>query len=236
MSSSLHQRRRPLRDDEVALVPWLVRLLPGERRRALRDLRVGTARAGEMICRSGRQATYWFGVIDGLLKVSTLTSQGRTTTYTGIAPGGWFGEGTMLKREPYRYDVLALRTSKVAGLPVATFEWLLDHSFGFNRFIMEQFNERVGQFIGTLSAERTSDPEQRVAHSLLTLTNPRLFYNVGAELHITQQELAYLVGLSRQRVNEALHELAQRGLVRIEYGRLRILEPAELHRFCFADA
>ncbi|MCK9516730.1 MAG: Crp/Fnr family transcriptional regulator [Ottowia sp.] len=230
MTSRLHARQRPLRESEFAQIPWLSRLLPNEHERAVSDLRVGMAQAGEMICRTGRPATYWFGVIDGLLKVSILTLQGRTTTYTGIAPGGWFGEGTVIKREAYRYDAQALRRSRVAGLPTGTFHWLLDHSIGFNRFIMDQLNERVGQFIGTLAAERTSDPEQRVAHSLVALANPRLFYNVGRELHITQQELAYLVGLSRQRVNQALHELAARKLVRVEYGRLRILDLPALRR------
>jgi len=43
-------------------------------------------------------------------------------------------------------------------------------------------------------------------------------------LRITQQELAYLVGLSRQRVNEALSTLEAQGLVRTEYGGLRVLD------------
>jgi DNA-binding GntR family transcriptional regulator len=47
---------------------------------------------------------------------------------------------------------------------------------------------------------------------------------VGEVLRITQQELAYLVGLSRQRVNEALTSLAEQGSIRVEYGGLRILD------------
>jgi DNA-binding GntR family transcriptional regulator len=46
---------------------------------------------------------------------------------------------------------------------------------------------------------------------------------VGEVLRITQQELAYLVGLSRQRVNEALTALAEQGSIRVEYGGLRVL-------------
>ncbi len=134
----------------------------------------------------------------------------------------------MLKREPYRYNVSALRRSLVAGLPADTFHWLLDHSIGFNRFIMSQLNERLGQFIGALEADRTPNPEQRVARSIAALVNPVLFPGVGEVLRITQQELAYLVGLSRQRVNEALHALATQGLLRIEYGGLRILDLAAL--------
>jgi CRP/FNR family transcriptional regulator, cyclic AMP receptor protein len=47
-------------------------------------------------------------------------------------------------------------------------------------------------------------------------------------LRITQQELAYLVGLSRQRVNEALTTLAAKGWIRVEYGGLRVLDLAAL--------
>jgi DNA-binding GntR family transcriptional regulator len=47
---------------------------------------------------------------------------------------------------------------------------------------------------------------------------------VGEVLRITQQELAYLAGLSRQRVNRALSVLEQQGLIRIEYGGLRVLD------------
>ena len=49
-------------------------------------------------------------------------------------------------------------------------------------------------------------------------------------LRITQQELGYLVGLSRQRVNEALHSLQRQGCIRIEYGGLRVLDLAGLQR------
>ena len=51
-----------------------------------------------------------------------------------------------------------------------------------------------------------------------------LYPGVGEVLRITQQELAYLVGLSRQRVNEALNALESQGSIRVEYGGLRILD------------
>ena len=227
-SPSLHARRRLLTDDELDGVPWLRPLTADERDRVAPQLRIGDAEPGELICRRGRTATYWFGVVDGLLKMSTETADGHTITYSGLTAGGWFGEGTVMKREPYRYNVQALRKSLVAGLPVDTFHWLLDHSIGFNRFVMNQLNERLAQFIGTIEADRTPSPEQRVARNLAALTNPVLFPGVGEVLRITQQELAYLVGLSRQRVNEALKTLAAQGVLRIEYGGLRILDLSAL--------
>jgi CRP/FNR family transcriptional regulator, cyclic AMP receptor protein len=54
---------------------------------------------------------------------------------------------------------------------------------------------------------------------------------VGSLLRITQQELGYLVGLSRQRVNLALQRLHAQGLIRIEYGGLRVLQLDGLRSF-----
>jgi CRP-like cAMP-binding protein len=196
--------------------------------RAVADLKVADASPGDMVCRTGRPVTYWFGVIDGLLKMSTDNAQGQTMTYTGVPPGGWFGEGTALKRENYRYNIQALRKSRVAGLHIDTFHWLLDHSIGFNRFVMNQLNERLGQFIAAREIDRMNNPDVRVARSLAALFNPVLYPGVGEVLRITQQELAYLVGLSRQRVNEALTTLAEQGSIRVEYGGLRVLDISAL--------
>ena len=233
---SLHQRRRTPREHELDGVPWLRLLLPPERDRALAVLEVGDALPGDYVCRVGRPVTYWFGVVEGLLKMSSDNAQGQTMTFTGVPPGGWFGEGTALKREPYRYNIQALRKSVVAGLPVDTFHWLLDHSIGFNRFVMNQLNERLGQFIAAREIDRMNNPDVRVARSLAALFNPVLYPGVGEVLRITQQELAYLVGLSRQRVNEALKVLAAEGTLEVAYGGLRILDLPALRTRRFGEA
>ena len=232
---TLHQRRRRPAPDELQGIPWL-RLLQGdERARAVAALQVGDAATGDYVCRVGKPATYWFGVVEGLLKMSADNAQGLTMTFTGVPPGGWFGEGTALKREPYRYNIQALRKSVVAGLPVDSFHWLLDHSISFNRFVMNQLNERLGQFIAAREIDRMNNPDLRVARSLAALFNPVLYPGVGEVLRITQQELAYLVGLSRQRVNEALTTLQAQGIIRVEYGGLRVLDIAALRSSIFND-
>ncbi|TRZ66241.1 MAG: Crp/Fnr family transcriptional regulator [Comamonadaceae bacterium] len=226
--TTLHQRRRPLTQGELSAIPWIRLLSAEELDRAVADLKVADASPGDMVCRTGRPVTYWFGVIDGLLKMSTDNAQGQTMTYTGVPPGGWFGEGTALKRENYRYNIQALRKSRVAGLHIDTFHWLLDHSIGFNRFVMNQLNERLGQFIAAREIDRMNNPDVRVARSLAALFNPVLYPGVGEVLRITQQELSYLVGLSRQRVNEALTTLAEQGSILVEYGGLRVLDISAL--------
>jgi CRP-like cAMP-binding protein len=222
--NTLHQRRRAPTSAELHEVPWLNLLSQEERLKIVPQLVVSDPQTGDLVCRVGKPVTYWFGVISGLLKMSSDNESGQTMTFTGVPPGGWFGEGTALKRESYRYNIQALRPSVVAGLPVDTFHWLIDHSLGFNRFIMNQLNERLGQFIAARELDRMNNPELRLARHLAALFNPVLFSGVGEVLRITQQELAYLVGLSRQRVNEALRVLEGLELIRVEYGGLRILD------------
>ena len=166
---TLRQRARRPTPAELAAIPWLQLLDGAQRERAMATLEVGDAEPGDRLCRIGRPATLWFGVIEGLLKMNNDDSAGQPITFTGIPPGGWFGEGTLIKRESYRYNVQALRRSVVAGLPGETFHWLLDHSIAFNRFVMNQLNERLAQFIAAREIDRMSNPDLRVAVPGLTV-------------------------------------------------------------------
>jgi len=232
--NAIRDRARAARPDELRNIPWLDALSATERRRTEAALVVGEAEPGDLVCRIGGSPTYWFGVVEGLLKMSNDNADGTSMTYSGLPPGGWFGEGTAMKREPYRYNIQALRRSVVAGLPIDDFHWLLDHSIGFNRFVMNQLNERLGQFIAAREADRQNNPDVRVARNLAALFNPVLFPGVGELLRITQQELAYLIGLSRQRVNEALRTLEAQGMIQVEYGGLRVLDLAALRSSALA--
>ncbi len=230
-NASLHQRARSASATELAAIPWLRTLDAPDATRIAALIQVVNAEAGELVCKVGRPATYWFGVVDGLLKMSTDTADGVAITFTGVPPGGWFGEGTLLKREAYRYNIQALRRSVVAGLPVDTFHELLLTSIAFNRFVLNQLNDRLGQFIAAREIDRLTDPDLRVARNLAALFHPSLYPGVGSWLRITQLELGYLVGLSRQRVNKALRALQERRLIRVEYGGVRVLDLDALRHY-----
>ena len=227
----LRERARLPTERELIDIPWLAVLNEADRDEAVSHLMVSIAESGDRVCRVGRPSTFWFGVISGLLKMSNDTSEGATITYTGIPPGAWFGEGTLLKREAYRYNIEALRRSTVAGLPKEVFARLLDRSIPFNRFVMNQLNERLGQFIAAREIDRHRHPDARVARNLAALFHPVLYPGVGEILRITQQELGYLVGLSRQRVNEALNALQAERLIRVDYGGVRVIDLDRLRRY-----
>jgi CRP-like cAMP-binding protein len=195
------------------------------------ELAERTVPPGGYVCRKGDPVEHWIGIVAGLAKMTSMSAAGKSTTFTGLSAGGWFGEGSLLKDEPRRYDVVALRETRVALMPRAVFARLVDTSIAFNRFLLVQLNERLGQFIGLVEYGRLLDPDARVARCLAAMFNPHLYPGIGPELAISQEEIGYLADVSRQRVNQALKVLEQAGLVRVEYGGIRILDLARLRNF-----
>ena len=188
--------------------------------------------AGAYVCRKGTPVESWIGVIDGLVKMSSLSSGGKSVTFTGVPTGGWFGEGSLLKYPEHRlYDMVALRESHIATMPRATFNRLLDTNIGFNQFLLRQLNERLGQFIAVIEFDRLLEPDARVARALAQLFNPLLYPGTAALLQLSQEEIGLLSGVSRQRANQALQVLEKAGLVKIEYGGVRVLDIDGLKQF-----
>ena len=187
--------------------------------------------AGAFICMKGEPVDYWMGVIDGLGKMASHWTTGKTTSLTGISTGGWFGEGSLLKSEARRYDVMAIRETRVAFMNRSTFLWLMDNSIPFNRHLITQLNERLGQFIGMMENERMLDTDARIARGLAALFSPVLYPGTNRLLQISQEELGYLAGVSRQRANQALKVLEDAGLGRNEYGGIHIIDLDGLRRF-----
>ena len=210
---------------------WGQSLSAAEMDRALAGTGERAFAAGAFICMKGEPVDFWMGIIDGLGKMASHWTTGKTTSLTGISAGGWFGEGSLLKREPRRYDVMALRETRVAFMNRTTFLWLMDHSIAFNRYLILQLNERLGQFIAMIENERMLDPDARIARCLAGLFNPVLYPGTSRLLQISQEELGYLAGVSRQRANQALKVLEDAALVRSEYGGINILDLEGLRRF-----
>jgi CRP-like cAMP-binding protein len=145
---------------------WAASLTQNELAKVMAGIAEREVPAGTLFCRKGDHVDCWFGVMEGLMKISNDCVNGKTATLTGVSPGGWFGEGSMLKNEPRRYDAVALRKSRVACMRRETFVWLLDNSIAFNRFLLVQLNERLGMMIGLLESERLLDVDTRVARCL----------------------------------------------------------------------
>ena len=208
--------------------------------RELNEREIEVARAGiveksysanEHIFLRGDAFDYWTGIVTGLARMGTVSSGGKAASFAGLTAGAWFGEGSVLKSEPRRYDVVALRDTRLALMDRTTFFWLFENSVGFNRFLVRQLNERLGQFIGALEIDRTLDATGRVARSIASLFNPILYPDLTRHLEITQEEIGALSGLSRQNANQCLKRLEKEGVLRLEYGGVTIVDLERLRHY-----
>ena len=215
----------------LALSGWFVDLAPEVQARVLDEMREEHVAAGAALCRRGETPLHWYGTLEGLLKWSITSDDGRSVTFGGLSVGSWFGEGTLLRAVPRSADIIALRDSRAAVLPLETFQWLHQTQMSFNHFLLVQINERLHWFMGNYAAQRLLDADSQVARAIAGLFHPWLHPLGQAHLETSQEEIANLSGLSRQRCNAALNRLREAGLLQIEYGGITVVDLEGLRRF-----
>jgi len=135
--------------------------------------------------------------------MSMTTPEGIEVSFLVVSAGGWFGEGTLLKAERRRYDIIALRDSRIALMPLPTFMWLVNNSLSFNQFLLHQLNERLGQILALVANGRAQNIDGRVAQAVAALFHLHLYPGASLTIRVSQEELGHLAGVSRQRANEA---------------------------------
>jgi CRP/FNR family transcriptional regulator, cyclic AMP receptor protein len=210
---------------------WPRALTQAERSAAFDALTIRRHEAHSYVCHRNEIADSWIGVMEGFLRVQDTTPDGRLVMFTGVAAGGWIGEGSLLKTEQRRYEIVATRPTVTVHLPRETFSWLLERSIPFNHFMMSHLNERLAQFIAMVKYDRLLEPTARVARGISSLFHPVLYPNTDSTLQVNQEEIGWLVGVSRPRVNVALNELEAAGLIQRGYGHIVVSDRQALARY-----
>lgn len=212
--------------------PWFASL-PLELQEQVRTGAYATEGAkGEVMLPAGTAVEGWHAVLSGLVMLrSPAAAKQRASAFIGIPDGEWFGEGSAMKPEPRKYDVVALRSTQMLCLPLHLFATLRETSLAFNQFLVQHMNLRLGQAMTIIEAGRMRSPEHRVALYL-----SRIFWRSTRRLNLTQEELGQLVGLSRQTVNRVLHSLEANGIVSLDFGRVAIVDDEALSAHLAATA
>ena len=217
-----HDRSRPW-VQFLAMQPWFGKLEDPMRERIASGVFTLPGAKGDILLHAGEEVKGWYAVLSGLVKLETQGDDGRRAGFLGIPGGEWFGEGSVMKSEPRRYDAVALRDSELLCLPRALFEELRETSLPFNRALTDQLNLRLGQAMAIIETQRLRSPEQRVAMYL----RPPLWQG-SRRLNLSQEELGIMIGLSRQTVNKVLNDFERQGAVSLEFGRIAVADDAKL--------
>lgn len=210
----------------LQMQPWLGQLEPGLQARVLRSCTTLRARKGETALRSGEAAQGWHAVLSGFVKLQAPGMDDGVAAYLALTGGEWFGEGSVLQSGPRRYEVHALRDSEILCLPRKLFHELLSASLPFSNAVLHHMNQRLGQALAIIEANRSGSLEQRLALYL----GP-LFWHGLRTLNLSQEELGTLAGISRQSTNKVLQCLQARGLITLRSGRVVATNAAALEDF-----
>lgn len=217
-------------DRMLGVVPWY-NGLPGAEREEIRGrLRMVSLQTGEYLFRAGERSPGWYGVVDGLVKWSSRGADGKTLSLAGFSTGSWFGEATMIRGARFEYEVVALRPSRVVILPRDICEWLWNNNIEFTKALMEHLAQRVDWLMASYTGNVLLDVDTMVARAVAAQLAAESHSDTGGRLKISQEEIASLCGVSRQRCNAALTRLARAGVLQTRYGGLTILDREALHQ------
>ena len=179
----------------------------------------------------GAPAEDWVGVAKGAVRVSSVSLSGKQVSLTYVEPGIWFGDIALFDGLPRTHDASTHGPSTLLVVRKADFKDLLTQHVELYDALLRLNCRRLRLMFNLFEDLNTRPLGARLAKQLLLLAKS---YGIlqGEEIRIglqlAQEDLAHLLGASRQRVNQELKELERDGALRIEPTRLVVLSRDKL--------
>ena len=210
---------------------WFSRLSAPLREAILARAQVRRVDDGAMLSARGAPAEEWCGVALGAVRVSSVSLSGKQVTLTYVEPGTWFGDIALFDGMPRTHDANAHGATTLLVVRKADFKELLAQHVELYEALLRLNCRRLRLLFDTVEDLNTLPLSARLAKQILLLARS---YGVqqGDEirvgLQLAQEDIAQLLGASRQRVNHELKGFEREGAVRIEPTRLVVLSKDKL--------
>jgi CRP/FNR family transcriptional regulator, cyclic AMP receptor protein len=188
---------------------------------------------GHVVFQEGEKGDRLFVVLDGKIKISRAAADGRENLLAVLGPGEMFGELSLFDPGPRTATATAITESTLASLDHDDLRPLLLAQPTVAAQFLRALAERLRRTNEAMADLVFSDVPGRVAKALLDLAErfgDESSDGVLVRHDLTQEELAQLVGASRETVNKALSEFANRGWIRLEGRSVLLLDRARLAR------
>ena len=219
---------------------WFSSLSPSLRHDILRCAYVKRFRDGGLITARGDPPDEWIACARGAVRVSSTSLSGKQITLTYVEPGIWFGDVAMFDGDRRTHDAYAHGDSTILCVARADFKKILSQHAELYDALLQLQSRRIRQLFGLVEDLNTLPLRSRLAKQLLHLVRsygvPSLAEGdeIRIGLQLAQEELAQLLGASRQRVNQELKSMEREEAIRIEPGGLVVRDRSKLMRI--ADA
>ena len=205
---------------------WFSTLSPALRHDILRCAYVKRFKDGDLIAARGEAPEEWIACARGAVRVSSTSLSGKQITLTYVEPGIWFGDVAIFDGDRRTHDAYAHDSTTILCVARADLRKILTQHVELYEALLRLHARRIRQLFGLVEDLNTLPLRSRLAKQLLHLVRS---YGVpslsdGGEtrigLQLAQEELAQLLGASRQRVNQELKAMEREEAIRIEQGGL----------------
>ena len=211
--------------------PWFAKLSPALREAILARSTVRRVADGAMLGARGTPAQDWIAVAKGAVRVSSVSLSGKQVSLTYVEPGTWFGDIALFDGLPRTHDATTHGPTTLLIVRKHDFNDLLSRHIELYEALLRLNCRRLRLMFNVFEDLNTKPLASRLARQVLGLARSYGVTN-GEEtrigLQLAQEDLAQLVGASRQRVNQELKGFEREGALRIEPTRLVVLSREKL--------
>lgn len=212
---------------------WFASLSPTLRHDILRSARVIRYANGDPIALRGEPATGWMACCLGALQVCAVAANGKAVTLDYVEPGQWLGAMDLLDGTPHQHEVCAHGETALLWVPRVAFLDILARHTELYGALLRQQAECTRRLYEQVEDLKTLGLRQRLARQLLELARKYGLpdgQGIRITLRLAQQELAQLLGASRQRINEQLKHMERQDTIRMDAGALVLCNVGALQR------
>jgi CRP/FNR family transcriptional regulator, cyclic AMP receptor protein len=191
--------------------------------------RVERLAASERLFTRGDSDDGLYCVLDGLVRISAASSAGKEALLAVIEPVNWFGEIALFDNRPRTHDAYAERDSELFHVPRAALAALLErtpeywHAFGL------LLTQKLRLAFDAIEESALLPAAPRVARRLLLMAGG--YGEPGAMrrvLKVPQEDLAMMLALSRQTINQVLKHFETQGALKLGYAEIEIADVQKL--------
>ncbi|HET7792318.1 MAG TPA: Crp/Fnr family transcriptional regulator [Rhizobacter sp.] len=212
--------------------PWFASCAPELQAALLMLGRTRRLGAGERLFVRGDNADGLCCVTSGALRVGALQPDGSESLLAYVEPFQWFGEISLIDNLPRTHDAVADGETTLILVPQdALLAWLSEHPLHW-RDMARLACAKLRMAFTVLEDIAHLPLEQRLAKQLWQVAHG---YGARADapqrqIRLPQEQLALMLGVSRQTANKALRALQEQGVLRLHYGAIELVDVAALAR------
>ncbi|HQY08848.1 MAG: Crp/Fnr family transcriptional regulator [Burkholderiales bacterium] len=217
--------------EQIEHGPWFSKLSPLLRNDILARSIIRRYPDGVQIGTRGAPAVDWVGVASGAVRVSSVSFSGKQITLTYVEPGTWFGDISLFDGLPHTHDATTHGPTTLLIVRKHDFNDLLSRHSELYEALLRLNCRRLRLMFAHFEDLNTKPLAARLAKQVLILARSYGVTNgeeIRIGLQLAQEDLAQLVGASRQRVNQELKGFEREGALRIEPTRLVVLSRDKL--------